>query len=250
MAERRLQYLGRRLEKGPEMHQKNRDKMKEYSENEAAEVVRERKEMLDGSGFHLTKFLSNNQGSLSSVSKEDCRVSQGKMDINSPRTKMALEVTWTPGLDEFHFQIRPTEKAATRRGTSLTLSQCYDSVGMIQAALLPAQKLLQELWFSGLEWDDPITSENSNSDFIICDAELLKCHQVLPAVCKTTSEEADPLGPLLNYFSTFTKLKRAVAWFARLTKIIRGRFSKARKNLMLGPVLFASKLASAELDIV
>ena len=111
-------------------------------------------------------------------------------------------------------------------------------------------------WFNGpaflrLEQDKwPISSENSNSDFFISNAELLKCHQVLHAACKTMSAEADPLGPLLNYFSTFTKLKRAVAWFARLTKIIRGRFSKALENLMLGPVLFASELASAELDIV
>ena len=417
------------------------------SENEAAEVVKELKDLLEGSGFHLTKFLSNSLGSLSSVSKEDCRISQGEVDINSPRTEKALGVTWDPGLDEFRFQIRPTEKAVTRRGILSTISQCYDPLGMIQPALLPAKKLLQELCSSGLGWDDPIkaedksfwkqyvnllgalgrtrvprcyrpcqfepvevqlhcfcdasqkgygtvlylrfvgplgqvhcsfvmgrsrvapikpmtiprlelvaavvgaeltefvqneldfdpdevvywtdstsvlgyirstarryrtfvanriaviqslsspeqwrhvstdqnpadvasrgqmpdqlpqsdiwfngpaflwleqdkwpiASENSNSDSTISDAELLKCHQVLHAVCKTTSAETDPLGPLLTYFSTFTKLKRAVAWFVRLTKIIRAKSSKALGNLMLGPVLFASELASAELDIV
>ena len=92
MEESVTKVSGHYLEKDPEMHQKNRDKMKEYSENEAAEVVRELKELLEGSGFHLTKFLSNSQGSLFSVSKEDCRVSQGKMDINSSRTKMVLGV--------------------------------------------------------------------------------------------------------------------------------------------------------------
>ena len=126
------------------------------SENEAADVVREQKELLEGSGFHLTKFLSNSQGSLSSVSKEDCRMSQGEMDINSSRTEKALGVMWAPGLDEFRFQICPTEKAATRRGILSTISQCYDPLGLIQPALLSAKKLMQELCSSGLGWDDPI----------------------------------------------------------------------------------------------
>ena len=130
------------------------------SENEAAEVVRELKELLEGSGFHLTNFLSNSQGSLSSVSKEDCGVSQGEMDINSSRTEKALGATLAPGLDEFRFQIRPTEKAATRGGILSAISQCYDPLGMIQPALLPAKKLLQELCSSGLGWDDPIKAED------------------------------------------------------------------------------------------
>ena len=41
-----------------------------------------------------------------------------------------------------------------------TIGQCYDPVGMIQPALLPAKKLLQELCASGVGWDDPIPSVN------------------------------------------------------------------------------------------
>ena len=53
------------------------------------------------------------------------------------------------------------KKASTRRGILSTVGQCYDPLGMIQPALLPAMKLLQELCASGIGWDDPIKRENN-----------------------------------------------------------------------------------------
>jgi len=59
-----------------------------------------------------------------------------------------------------------------------------------------------------------------------------------------------PLNFLLNYFSKFTKLKRAFAWFARFTKIAKAKFAQNLENLELGPVLCATELENAKLDII
>ena len=289
VAENRLEYLGKRLEKDPEMHQKYRDKMKEYLENGHARKVP--KDSLAPSlktwyvphhatrgkfrivfdcaakfrGTSLNDHLLQGPDHTSSLAgAELTEFVQNELDFDPDEV-----VYWTDSTSVLGY-IRSTARryrsfVANRIAVIQSLSSPeqwrhvstdQNPADVASRGQMPDQLPQSDIWFNGpaflwLEQDKwPIASENSNSDSTISDAELLKCHQVLHAVCKTTSTETDPLGPLLTYFSTFTKLKRAVAWFVRLTKIIRAKSSKALGNLMLGPVLFASELASAELDIV
>ena len=289
VAENRLEYLGKRLEKDPEMHQKYRDKMKEYLENGHARKVP--KDSLAPSlktwyvphhatrgkfrivfdcaakfrGTSLNDHLLQGPDHTSSLAgAELTEFVQNELDFDPDEV-----VYWTDSTSVLGYIRSTARRYRTFVANRIAVIQSLSSpeqwrhvstdqnpADVASRGQMPNQLLQSDIWFNGpaflwLEQDKwPIASENSNSDSTISDAELLKCHQVLHAVCKTTSAETDPLGPLLTYFSTFTKLKRVVAWFVRLTKIIRAKSSKALGNLMLGPVLFASELASAELDIV
>ena len=289
VAENRLEYLGKRLEKDPEMHQKYRDKMKEYLENGHARKVP--KDSLAPSlktwyvPHHATRgkfrivfdcaakfrgtslndhLLQGPDHTSSLVGAELTEFVQNELDFDPDEV-----VYWTDSTSVLGYIRSTARRYRTFVANRIAVIQSLSSpeqwrhvstdqnpADVASRGQMPDQLPQSDIWFNGpaflwLEQDKwPIASENSNSDSTISDAELLKCHQVLHAVCKTTSAETDPLGPLLTYFSTFTKLKRAVAWFVRLTKIIRAKSSKALGNLMLGPVLFASELASAELDIV
>ena len=74
----------------------------------------------------------------------------------------ALGVGWFPTTDKFQVRVNVTEKSATRRGMLSTVSQCYDPIGFIQPALLPAKRFLQELCEAGLGWDDPVNERQRN----------------------------------------------------------------------------------------
>jgi len=415
---------------------------------EAVPVITDLKSLLHSSGFSLTKFVSNDAVVLHSIPEKDRRGGQMEVDIDSPKTEKALGVSWVPGQDQFRFRLKLTEKSVTRRGILSTISQCFDPLGMIQPALLPAKRLLQELCASGLGWDDPVASDKrefwnsylvslqalsnisvprcyqpcnfqscevqlhcfcdasqtgygavlylrfrgssgqyhcsfvmgrsrvaplkpmtiprmelvaavtgvelvgfvqrelnfhldrvvfwTDSTSVLCyirstarryrtfvanriaiiqsasspqqwrhvgtaenpadigsrglmpdqlsrseiwlngpaflwleenkwpanpidlrapnldstDVELRSCHLTSVADHGTLPTKEYPLNLLLNHFSNFTKLKRAVAWFVRLTKIAKAKSTKNLENLEVGPVLCAAELENAELDII
>ena len=116
----------------------------------AAQAIEDLRKSLFGCWFHLTKFVSNNAEALSTIPEDEIREGQVEEDLDCPKEEKALGVSWDPRLDEFRFRIHLVKKASTRRGILCTVGQCYDPLGMIQPALLPAKKLLQELCASGI----------------------------------------------------------------------------------------------------
>ena len=131
------------------------------SGSEAAQVTEDLRKLLFSCGFHLTKFVNNNAEALSTLPEDEMREGQVEVDLDCPREEKALGVSWDPRLDEFRFRVHLVKKASARRCILSTVGQCYDPLGMIQPALLPAKKLLQELCASGIGWDDPIKRENN-----------------------------------------------------------------------------------------
>ena len=131
------------------------------SDQEAVNVVRQLVCLLESCGFHLTKFVSNRTSMLRSIPDEDRRSDLKEVELDSSCEK-ALGVSWFPTTDEFQVRVNVTEKSATRRGILSTVSQCYDPRGLIQPALLPAKRFLQELCEAGLGWDDPVNERQRN----------------------------------------------------------------------------------------
>ena len=122
---------------------------------------------------------------------------------------------------------------------------------------MPDQLLHSEIWFNDpsflwLEEDKRLTNpiRSHASDFEFPDIELIKCHLTSVTKCRDSSAAVNTLDSLLNHFSKFTKLKRAVAWLARLTKIAKAKLTKTQDCLRVESVLNATELKCAELDII
>ena len=122
---------------------------------------------------------------------------------------------------------------------------------------MPDQLLHSEIWFNGppslwLEEDkwptNPVRSHAS--DFESPDIELIKCHQTSVTKCRDSPAAVNTLDSLLNHFSKLTKLKRAVAWLARFTKIVKAKLIKTQDGLRVDSMLNATELKLAELDII
>ena len=57
------------------------------SEDETVEIVLEIRQLLEGCGFHLTKFVSNREGSLATVPEKDRSNSKVEVNIDTPEKK-------------------------------------------------------------------------------------------------------------------------------------------------------------------
>ena len=71
------------------------------SGSEAAQVIKDLRNLLFSCGFHLTKFVSNNAEALSTLPEDEMREGQVEVDLDCPKKEKALGVSWDPRLDEF-----------------------------------------------------------------------------------------------------------------------------------------------------
>jgi len=129
------------------------------SDEQAKEQVDELRRLLDDAGFHLTKFTSNSEEVMGSISEnERAQVPQAK-GLGGDVENSVLGLIWNHVADEFKFHVVIKPKEATRRGILSTVSQIYDPLGFVQPFLLPIRCLMQELCGQGLEWDEPIPQQ-------------------------------------------------------------------------------------------
>ena len=120
------------------------------NEKEAIRVTQMLRKLLEGCGFHLTKFLSNSERLLSTIPEQDRKVSDCAVEFESPHAERALRVIWDPQTDSFRVRVDISAGPMTRRGLLSMLNQCYDPLGFIQPVLLPPKKLIHELCSSDL----------------------------------------------------------------------------------------------------
>ena len=109
----------------------------------AISLVSQLSSLLESGGFHLTKFLSNNDAVLSSVPQEELAREVDLASCTFPAQK-ALGVYWNPQTDRLMVKVCIKQLSCTRRGVMSMIAQTYDPLGLIQPFLLPAKQILQE----------------------------------------------------------------------------------------------------------
>ena len=127
------------------------------SEDSAIELIDQLRNLLKSGGFHLTKFLSNNQRVLSSIPQKDLAPSVD-LDRDCLPAQKALSVYWNPSSDRLMVKVDVKQCPCTRRGLLSMIAQTYDPLGLIQPFILPAKQLLQEACKRSLRWDDDLSN--------------------------------------------------------------------------------------------
>ena len=127
-------------------------------EDTALKLVDQLTKLLSKGGFHLTKWISNNNVVLESVPVNDRASSCQTFDFSGSQIERALGVQWDIHSDKFKFRISVKERPATRRGILSVMSSVYDPLGFVSPLILPVKLLLQDLCRKGIGWDDPIPS--------------------------------------------------------------------------------------------
>ena len=130
------------------------------SEEDSIRLISQITKLLHSGGFQLTKFLSNSKRVLDSVLQEDRAASvMDNVDHDLP-TQKALGLYWDAQNDKFRIKVNVQPKKCTRRNMLAIIHKTYDPLGIIQPFLLPARRLLQEACAKGLDWDEPMSSED------------------------------------------------------------------------------------------
>ena len=68
----------------------------------------------------------------------------------------ALDIQWNIEEDKLEFKVKLKEKPMTRRGMLSIISSIYDPLGLLNPYLLKGKKMLQNLWYDSLGWDEEI----------------------------------------------------------------------------------------------
>ena len=109
-------------------------------------------------GFHLTKFVSNDNSVMARIPAEDraVEVPIGSSLATKAAEKRVLGILWNVSSDTMGFQVKVTKKPATRRGMLSAISSIFDPLGFIAPVLMAPKILLQQLCQLDLGWDDSI----------------------------------------------------------------------------------------------
>lgn len=128
------------------------------SEQEAISLYKDLKNICAKGGFHLTKWISNSRGVLASIPEEE-RAKEVKdldLDHDSLPVERALGMRWCVQSDTFKFSIIIQERPLTHRGILSTVSSFYDPLGILAPVVFTAKRILQDLCWNRLGWEDVI----------------------------------------------------------------------------------------------
>ncbi|XP_071639832.1 uncharacterized protein [Temnothorax longispinosus] len=107
-------------------------------------------------GFPLKKWVSNNPEILRSIPLNH-RLNNTSVQIDESSIIHALGLAWHPSTDQFRFTLNLEEPNVISKRTILsTISKIFDPLGFLSPVTISGRILVQELWSSGLDWDDEL----------------------------------------------------------------------------------------------
>lgn len=130
------------------------------SYEELVETHRQLKTVLNSAGFKLHKFCSNSEDFLKVVDNDKQSTIYNIKSENA--TNKVLGIAWNPNSDHFSVTIPKLSEShtkCTKREVLSKLSQMYDPLGLINPIIVTGKCLMQKIWLSRIEWDDPLPHE-------------------------------------------------------------------------------------------
>ena len=132
--------------------------MGEDSIQKAKQLREELEELFDQGGFHLRKWKSSEQEMVDSIPLQ-MRDAQLKQEIAYDKefTKV-LGIDWNTVLDLFRPVISSlvVKKQLTKWALSSHIARLFDILGWCSPTIIKSNVLLQQLWESKLDWDEPV----------------------------------------------------------------------------------------------
>ncbi|XP_055542827.1 uncharacterized protein LOC129728415 [Wyeomyia smithii] len=137
----------------------------EESEEAAVKLAKDVRFIHSQAGFEIRNWLSNSKRVLQELEAEP---GEKSLNLSSELgTEKVLGMWWCTASDTFTFKVSPRISAdllqgrviPTKRQILSTLMMVYDPLGLLANFLMFLKILLQEIWRSGVNWDEHIASE-------------------------------------------------------------------------------------------
>ncbi|XP_053691452.1 uncharacterized protein LOC128739970 [Sabethes cyaneus] len=134
------------------------------TEQEVIELAKSVRFIHSEGGFEIRNWTSNSPAVLAGISGESCI--EKNLDLGSSMaTEKVLGLWWCTATDCFTFKINWSrlgddllkgERCPTKREVLRIMMSIYDPVGLVAHYLMYLKVLLQEIWRSGVGWDENI----------------------------------------------------------------------------------------------
>ncbi|XP_058840056.1 uncharacterized protein LOC131695546 [Topomyia yanbarensis] len=129
------------------------------TEEEAIQLAREVRHVHAQAGFEIRNWISNSPVVLNALQKE--RIDEKSLNL---ATEKVLGLCWCTATDTFTFKLSPKhdedllsgKRRPTKREVLRSLMTIFDPLGLLSHLLIFLKILLQEIWRSGVGWDDEI----------------------------------------------------------------------------------------------
>ena len=104
--------------------------------------------------MHPRKWLSNSNVLRETYMKD--RAKQIDLSIDDLPSVKTLAVVWVASSNQFSFSAAPLveDKALIKRKFLSKISTLFDPLGFVTPFVVRAKILVQEVWISGIDWDD------------------------------------------------------------------------------------------------
>ena len=127
------------------------------SEKECIKLHEELLALWGSAGMHARKWLSNSEQVLKKIPEEE-RAAEVDLDKGNLLSMRTLGVLWSAKEDVFTYRVNPPDEKfqLTMRNFLRKIAMQFDPMGFLAPNVIRAKILLQEMWASGLDWDDPL----------------------------------------------------------------------------------------------
>ncbi|XP_062703843.1 uncharacterized protein LOC134286271 [Aedes albopictus] len=123
-------------------------------------VCKDVRELLQGSGFNLRKWNSNDPEILSEIPSQ-LRDDREVLDLDEKATVKTLGLTWEPATDTLRIKVpswKP-EGPVTHRIVLSEIARLFDPYGLVGPVIVQGKLFLQELWQAKYSWDELLSDD-------------------------------------------------------------------------------------------
>ncbi|XP_065094108.1 uncharacterized protein LOC135714654 [Ochlerotatus camptorhynchus] len=136
------------------------------SVEEAVQLVNQVQLIHAAAGFEFGKILSNSQEVLNRLGETGSTASNSLSLDKNEIYERVLGVVWVPSADHFTFDQTGLKEVLgsngpipTKRQVLRTVMKLYDPLGFVAHFVVQGKILMQEIWRTGTDWDEPIAEQ-------------------------------------------------------------------------------------------
>lgn len=157
--------------------------------NDAIQLKDELIGVMNAGGMKLLKWSSNSVELLQTLPADHLECQAPLMLDNEQECVKALGIRWYPSIDVFGYKVTvPKRKEKmTKREILGEIARLFDPLGLVAPVVVTAKIIMQQLWLTGLNWDDELPQDTSEL-WHSYQSELTQLEELrIPRWCGTTS---------------------------------------------------------------
>ncbi|XP_011858514.1 PREDICTED: uncharacterized protein LOC105556056 [Vollenhovia emeryi] len=111
--------------------------------------------LLERGGFSIRQWASNDTRVIDDLSSNALHAN---FVFNVDPAVKTLGITWNTRDDKMYYSVRPIKvtQKLTKRKILSEIAKIFDPIGLLGPIILHAKRLMQDIWRSGLHWDESV----------------------------------------------------------------------------------------------